>query len=561
LCAKVVVVIGVGGVLVVLPTEAQQSTVPQSEKTRTSVTGRVLDGKSGDPISGATVALGRRRELSDASGEFSFDDVPPAELSLQASKPGYFGGGLGQLSPSGSTFPLSVVAGATAKVKLLLWRGVGISGEVQDADGRALPGMTVQVLREVFTGSKARLVASSTVRADAGGVYRFAALQPGRYVVSVPSHQSRSGSPGAFPTVFFPGVFAVAHAEVFALDSGEHRTGADFRLIAPPMFRIGGTVRFDGLPRQVELRLIAATAGEVAADVDTWRTTSDAAGRFLFSGVPSGPYVVRIVALPAVQGGGGWQNDKGLIITRSGIPRTSEEPTLWGESQVNVADADVKDLAIELQVGARIHGELKFKGIRQRPSPQQLIASPVLIRSDVWDLGRLPLSRIEPDGTFRTVGLPPGDYWISPSLYSNPDWFIEAVQVDGRPIAESVRVFSTDVHVTFDLTDQPNELSGRVSASDRQSVDATVFVFPTDRRLWVDYGWPPRWMLETTSREGIYRITGLLAGEYFVAAQRGGAPDTWRTVSYLDQLVKNARQVRIDRGQRSTLNLSVSPPK
>ncbi len=89
------------------------------------------------------------------------------------------------------------------------------------------------------------------------------------------------------------------------------------------------------------------------------------------------------------------------------------------------------------------------------------------------------------------------------------------------------------------------------------SADASVSVFPVERRAWVDYGSSPRRLQRVQPNQaGAYRITGVPAGEYFVAAVADDRSVDWRDPRHLDALSRIATRVTLADEESKALDLS-----
>jgi hypothetical protein len=220
------------------------SAPPQSQtqppKSTALITGRVVDGTTGDPIAEAVVALippggrgaargalpaggspemqaameaalaaatasrggtGPQRVMTGADGRFVFHSLLPGTFQLTATLTGYtsslgvslspaFAGVVGGVSasPSSTTLPLKEGEFATG-VTLRLWKFGVVSGTVLDDSGEPAIGLVVQVARRVMAAGRVRYVPAWSARTDDRGTYRISSIVPGDYLVVVPQAQ------------------------------------------------------------------------------------------------------------------------------------------------------------------------------------------------------------------------------------------------------------------------------------------------------------------------------------------------------------------------------------
>jgi len=129
-----------------------------------SITGSVTDGEDGSPLVGAAVSDGTRTVLTDATGQYIINDVPPGSYQVVAGKEGY----------QSSSWTVSVLQGAIAVANLSLSQIIvpgSITGSVTDAkDGLPIVGATVS------DGTR-------TATTDTSGKYTIADVPPGSYQV------------------------------------------------------------------------------------------------------------------------------------------------------------------------------------------------------------------------------------------------------------------------------------------------------------------------------------------------------------------------------------------
>jgi hypothetical protein len=186
----------------VLP-QAQPAPQPPVAGTGTgAISGRVLDGSTGQPIAGVLVTLSTTprglpnsvalRLESDAAGRFVFTRLPAgAAYFLHAVQFGYFSGGHGIDVPGATEGrPIALANGEwIGDIKLQLWKPASIAGRVTDEAGEPVVGAFVRVLPQILVAGVPRVAAGPIVRTDDRGQYRIGGLAPGKFVVSFPSVQ------------------------------------------------------------------------------------------------------------------------------------------------------------------------------------------------------------------------------------------------------------------------------------------------------------------------------------------------------------------------------------
>src|SRR5439155_1663886 len=159
-----------------------------------SVEGVVAKLGTGEPLARATVTLSKdrytpqvRSTTTDASGRFSFLNVPPGEYRLQASRQGpYIPSEYGQRKPDERGTPITFQPGQKiTEIRLELAPTSSISGRILDSDGEPLGRVEVQALQSLYQDGHRGLKPVQTVsnlygRPDTG--IGAPALQPFRAV-------------------------------------------------------------------------------------------------------------------------------------------------------------------------------------------------------------------------------------------------------------------------------------------------------------------------------------------------------------------------------------------
>lgn len=193
------------------PSQANQPLVRTS-----SVMGQVVDGDSGDPISGAVVQMrsrtlaaaqpaagrgGRGQGLSaaeqaaasgqdvvmaDSSGRFVFHNLPKGPVQLTATAGGYVD------VPGAAPRPVQITADGQhlSDIKVRLVRVASITGTITDEAGEPLVGVSVRAVRREMPAGSPRYNLTGNARTDDRGVYRLDGLVPGSYFVVLPQTQT-----------------------------------------------------------------------------------------------------------------------------------------------------------------------------------------------------------------------------------------------------------------------------------------------------------------------------------------------------------------------------------
>lgn len=313
-----------------------------------AISGVVVDGATGQPLAGAFVQLSnqtpgaaaaatpRPRQTTDSRGRFIFTKLPPsANYILIVSRPGYLDGGYKRLPGSTAQTRIGLIDGGWfSAADVQMWKPSSISGTVRDERGEPVVGTQVRVLMRVRIGGASRWAAGPGSDTDDRGVYRIAGLQPGAYVVQVPSIQvtlpsghitmygtsaprPTAGAPApttrqtpdiirnadghgvllmpgsAYQAMFHPAAPVVSEAQVIELTFGEEHKGADVALRQVPTVTVSGRVlgppdAVAGLP----VRLVPTGNESMGPAGENALTKTDASGAFTLVNVPEGEYTL-----------------------------------------------------------------------------------------------------------------------------------------------------------------------------------------------------------------------------------------------------------------------------
>jgi hypothetical protein len=517
-------------------------------------------------LTDVTRAIPGQTTTTDDNGAFVFRAVAPGRYDLQAFKNGYLRSSYGAARPDRAGTPVVVKEhDALTNLTMTIAHGGVITGAVRDARGRPIPGMNVRVLKlgyDAVTGEPSLSVPSTSVvsRTDDRGEYRAFGLPPGGYIVMVTPSTGRSLGPGddirqpngvrvTFAPVFHPGASDVSAAATIPLGVGEERTGIDVIVQPLPTATVSGSITSSSgeLPSRPSVRLVPAGPRAnllAAAGLPLPSAQPHAGATYEVAGVAPGSYTVR-----ASTGGG-----------RGRLGAAADALSLSAAVDIVVSGQDL-DVPLTLQPDAAVHGRVTFDG--EPPSAgelQKLSFSLVPLASGGtarWSAG----GHVDADGHFAFAGVPPDSYrfvetWNSPG--ADEKWSITAATANGRDVLDSpLRVNSNEpVEWTIAYSSRPSVVRGVFAdRSGRPATDYTVLIFPANRQFWTPGS--RRVRLTRPATDGAFRVAGLPAGDYFIAALADLEPGEWNDPTVLASLVQWSIRIPVRDGETTTQDVRV----
>lgn len=558
---------------------------------------------------------GERRVLADGQGRFVFRELPAGTYSIRVTAAGYVDGAYGETRPIAIRRTLDISrtleltdADRPANVTIQLWKLGGFSGAVTDDLGEPVVSAVVSVFARMTDWGGPITQPATTVLTDDRGMYHVD-LVPGDYIAgvlsatttipaaaseafqqaqreggatfdaymrqvvasggllprgygvrlrnlvvsqlnerntfAVPPPHVRDGRWMFYPSAFYANGTSSGSATIVSIGSGEEKPSVDISIKATPMLTVSGRVDGpNGPARGITLQLIgsdpAVARTTPARVIDPTQAVSDGDGSFVFVGVAPGAYTLKVLRLPA----------------------SATDPVLWSAEPLSVGDADVTDVRVQLQTGARVSGHVVVEGTKPL-APGALRGITIVPRPVPGSAGafqqQVASERLDESNGFTTRQVIPGPYMMT--VFNIPSgWALKTATVGGANVVD--RQFELpssgidDMVVT--ISDKISSLSGFVRAENGQPAPtASVAVFPTDKALWRSAGMASRRVqVIAPARNGRFEFRGLPAGEYFVVGADWPGAD-FSDGQVLTKLMPSASRVVLSDGEVKTQDLRV----
>jgi hypothetical protein len=596
--------------IVLLAAWVLQVAATQGPEGTAVVRGRVVDAVTGRPLRnvaiqfhpeprrpfkpGINASLPKRTAMSDARGIFEVANLPAAGYRIYGGRESadYLDIDYGARGPGSQGRVLDVADGARLDLTLQTWPGASIAGRVIDKRGRPVVGAVVQLASPISRPSGVGMT-------DDRGEYLLARLAPGEYSAYVlvgmwnPTLASAAPvrSPSADPpplrpylldraarTILVPdgaplpapspdgrlNLYLTSYyggtgrfdAKYFVLGVGQKRTGVDIVLRDEPGFRISGIIAGPGGP-------IAGASLTLVRDgvPDTYengwmKATAAADGSFVFVAAPAGSYRLiasRLVPTPTevslVDGAPAFENDH--VVMR-------DTEAWWADVPLAVGADDIDGVQVTLRPGIAVTGRFVFED--QVPADLRRPDGVVLERLEAEPGFNDAILPAGPENTFAGRARP-GRYHMDVDVL--PGWTFKTARLNGRDIVDGPIVLGDSPAGELEIVygRGTTSIQGRVvDARGNPSADGGVVVFPVD---------PARWgRVEDSNRGRRVRVTaanyetsGLIPGEYYVAAfdapiQRGAL-----TRVFFERAVARSSRVQLHPGEPVTLNLTLRAEK
>lgn len=490
------------------------ATAQQSQRTGTGVisghvtvgdkpaTGIVVVATPGEP--GPDSRREMARAVTDYEGNYRLTGLPSGRYNIMPLTLTMVGPTDNMYGPGSARFIILGESETIEKVDFSLTKAGVITGRITDADGKPVIEERVQ-LNALDNSIRARFGMYSNpfmYQTDDRGVYRLYGVPAGRYTLSVGLSQDegfvRVGTVrrGYYSRVFYPGETDAKKAAVIEVTEGGEVKDVNIKLGRPSQsFVVSGRVVDADSGQPVPNMIIGY--GSYDAQQKTMsaygygQSRTDARGEFKLGGIVPGRFAAFV-----------W----------SGENENYSDPAPF-----EVTDADVTGILIKIKRGSTIIGTVQLEGTSDKSVLARLakIALGVSVRTAGLAPPESRQAIINPDGSFRITGLPPGQAQLFMySMQAQKEIRILRVERDGVPQTDGIEIAPgseiTNVRVIFEYG----------SGSIRGQVDVTNGPLPEGTRIFAsvykagedENGRPTSY--SNADARGRFILEGLVTGDY-----------------------------------------------
>jgi hypothetical protein len=405
---------------------------PTPEPPKTIVRGRVFYADTGRAVKRASLMLvtedasgGPDRSLSaltDGDGNFLMKNVQAGTYYAIINAPGVYsplaffdfsvsrgrgGNERESFKKAFEGFERILVDGVTETfVQIPARRGGAIGGRVIYDDGDAAIGVKVEILRKVedkFMTSIPNLSALSSMRMGGGifqtddrGVYRFAGLPPGDYIVKVSENVSHTENTErryydlfedslggkSFLSIFYPDVSDTKSAQLISVVAGQEISEINLTLPSRNLYTIQGKIvaRKDKSPVNARINIKKKNQEEVFSIFDEiggrgqQTASTDKNGDWKFKELPKGDYTLTIE--PVNEGDDYlYRNNSNTNSMNSQSKILPPKPKLAKRVyEITVKDTDLSGIVVEMGYGATVSGTVTTENNQEMPAGVNIAA-------------------------------------------------------------------------------------------------------------------------------------------------------------------------------------------
>ena len=507
------------GTLLFLAAPKPGVSAPQSESQQRlcAIKGTVTNEVTGQGLQKAFVRLlgkgGPYPTVTDSSGRFVVDKIPPGTYSLVAERQGFIQSLFGEAQ--GVRLELQLTPGQVlSDITIKLIPQAVVAGRVVDEDGDVWTHSTVNIFRSGFEQGRRRLQGVIGGEVNDQGEFRFGQLPPGRYYLSAEPDavwESRNRPPAKEAAAsrlltWYPSSADPENSTAVTVGPGDQLSGIEIRLRRGSVHVIRGKlVGAENIPedRGQFRRYILAIGSAPGANGLSGVIRSD--GTFEIPNVPSGTYEIRV---------------------GQGLP-----PLNLGSMKVQLDDRDLEDVSVQL-VPPR-----PLKGFVQYEEKGAANLSGFTVQLESFLPGWIPPTVSREDGSFEFSLVGSARYRVN--IKSGPGYYLKQIRY-GNAVSTDGTISLTGAieNLILVLSARGARVTGTVvgTGEPKKSVEQAKGAVSTYQVVLVRNGAPGDARLATFDQNGAFLLSDIAPGTYRLYAFEGVPNGAWEDSEFMQEV-------------------------
>ncbi|GGG71842.1 carboxypeptidase-like regulatory domain-containing protein [Edaphobacter dinghuensis] len=483
-----------------------------------TISGRVVNASSGQPIARALVRFGNWAMLTTYDGKFEFDQVTDTNGFLMANKPGFYSG----IAPGASSGVYLQASNAATPQVLRLYPEALFTGTVTEPDGNPLSHILVSARRSTFNGSSHTWIPVAQTQTDLHGRFRLPVPSGDYKLVTMYLPRVNDTNEAVLP-VILPSENSSNALDFIHIRSGEEQH-YDLHPATSRSYTV--TATFDLAEGRGFPRIIARSSNGGTISLPIHSSHGEDGGVVKME-LPSGTYT---------------------LIASSRSP----DGIVEGQTTVTVADHDVSGVVFHLEPVPMLPVEFQVDGTATSDNPQPSLMQFGLTLED---------SQSDPDNFSFSIPLTAqrgGNMSFTASsgsyrLRARNDqgaWYIKSINYGTSDLLQQELVVGpgsggTPIRVT--VSDQTSSLQGTCKLSGIQA-PCWVYLIPTTPSAVTVFS-------AHSNNQGIYSYTHLPPGSYQAIAFEQVHPVDYTDAATLTPFITHVRSITLNAGEKPTLDL------
>jgi hypothetical protein len=516
--------------------------------------GKVVQRGNREPVRKAAVSLiwhGSPQSVAlartDPDGSFAFEGLPAGRYTLSANKDGVGAGSYGDTgngtSPEFMSPEFVTLAEGERRGGLVIRMSLpaSISGVVLDADGEPAQGAQVQAMMAAYPRGTRQLVSISAGNTNLKGEYHLRGLQPGKYYVLLQNAAPPAdGTEGvAFQRQYYGGASDWRRAAPIAVSSGEQIRGIDFRATMTRSVRLAG--RVTGMAAGASAESAPGVSAQFV-NIQLQRVGDDAQSNDygIGAGPPDFNFLINAVTPGRYKVTASLRERDGRMLYSRQFIEVSEQP-----AEIEVALAPAVDLK----------GTMRYEGDPAlRPNEFQV----QLVSGESIPVEPPPPAKVNADGTFTLIGVPPGIWDISPGPIPKGG-FMKSMHLGKQDVlTEEMEIApATEAPLTIVISSRGGRVEGELEDEAARRKPALIMLAPTGKFAAVMsfFG------ITNSDPERRFKLSGLTPGPYILFAFQQPPKGDFRGPDLVEKMSRLGVPVEVREGETSNVAARLITPE